>query len=297
MVEVIDKDSSNLAVDDIQKQLPSTLDGLNEVSKTLAGIAVPSTFSSSHGKLDEAVKQNKLIYQQMGAILKNPIDPDTQKTMDELSSNIEECTNTYLSVSIKDNEFILPNDLQNLVSKIKPYVMQKQDEYSRINTLMASFTEYFDSMSKLIVTFETSRVDMNQALTTARGDRTSWDQLFALIDNSEKIVQGVKNGYDNMKVPSQLKSFNNTFTPVLDDTLAYYIKLRLAAMEDKNFVKEGMIPEEAALKETEINELYQDSEKTNTSSVQNYQKFTSDFSVTKNKFLNPDYVMTLNKGK
>lgn len=297
MAEVIKKGGGALPVDGILAQLKTTYNSLNSISQDLGSIAPPSMFASSHNKLVEAVKLNKLMYQELETILDKPADPDIQKTLDTFSEDLEKCVNDYLSVDIKDTDFIIPDEIQNLPAMITPWVQQKQKEYSQVSTLIASFTKYFGDISALLVTYETSRTDMSQALRTARTDRTSWDQFYTILDKNEGIVKGVKESYDKLQVPSQLKTFNKDFAVILDDNLSYFEKLRLAAKADQEFVKDLLPPEEVTKKTAEIEAMYQDAEKINTTVVTNYQKYTADVSVQKDKFMNPDYVLSLIKGK
>lgn len=289
------KGSVDLPADEIKKILPTTYDAFNEISKDLSDIPAPSAFSASHNKLVEAVKLNKLIYQQLGDILRNPINQDMEKTINAMNQNIEECVNNYIAVDIKSSNFRLPDEVQNMTSKVNLWVKQKQSEYARVSELMASFSKYFNSMSALIVDYEGSRVDINTELNAARADRASWDKPLLLIEENEEKVKIVKANYESLKVPSQLKAFNKEFAPILDDTLLYYSKLRLAIQTDMGFNKEGLTEEQINAKTAEIQALYQDADASYSSANTNYQKYTANFAVQKDKFNDPEYVMTLMK--
>jgi uncharacterized Zn finger protein (UPF0148 family) len=143
MAEVIKKGGSTLPVDGILAQLKTNHDSLNSISQDLSSIAPPSMFAASHNKLVEAVKLNKLMYQELETILDKPADSDIQKTLDTFTLDLENCVNDYLSVDIKDTDFVIPDEIQNHPAKITPWVQQKQKEYSQVSTLIASFTKYF----------------------------------------------------------------------------------------------------------------------------------------------------------
>lgn len=295
IADILKKSSSVLPVSDILSKMPSTYDSLNKIDDDINSITVPATYSSAHDKLREAVKLNKQLYQQLEGILKNPTSPDTQKNMEALGKSIDQCMSGYTSVSIKNLNFTLPNEIIGITSKIQPWVKQKQTEYDQVSKLIASFSKYFEDMSKIILSYDNSKVDFSQALKTARADNTSWTILFEKISTSEKVINDIKGNYAKVSVPSQLKEFNKSFQPILDDTLAYCSKLKLAAEAEKNFKKEGMLPEAIKKRTDEIEALYKDAELSNTSSVTGYQKFSRDISAEKDNYMNPEFVMKLKK--
>lgn len=297
MVAVLKKGSNAFPVSDILKQIPEANNALNKIIENTSSIPAPSNYSSAHSKLIEAVKLNKQIYQQLEIILKNPTNSEVQKNKDALVNYTDQCMNNYTSIRINNFNFTLPNEIIDISAKTTPWIKQKQAEYSQVTSLIATFSKYFENISKIVLSYDGLKVDFTQALKKAQNDKTEWDNFFVLIDNNEKTVKDIKTNYEKISVPSQLKAFNSSFAPILDDTLTYYSKLRFAAQSEKDIKKEGMSPSELAKKMIEVEALYQDAEKSNTSSVMGYQRFAPDLSAQKDKFINPEYVLTLKTTK
>lgn len=297
MASVFNKGGNTLPVDELLKALPSAYSELDDIIEQCNKVVAPSNYIESHNKLEEGLKSNKAVYRQLESILKNPIDPDMDKNSEILSKYIEECSNAYGDVKIKDASFSLPDEIKSMPEKLEPWLKEKQDEYAEISNLMASFSKYFEDMSKLLLEFDSSRADLTQALNKTRNDNSSWDELFLLLDKNEKAVSSVKTKYIKLSVPSYIRTFNKRFGPILDGTLTYYSQLRTASLEDRKVKDEILFPEQAEEKEKEIEALYQEAEKVNASTTADYQKFTSDIEGEKNKYMNPEYVMTLKSGK
>lgn len=296
LAAVLNNDGA-LPTDNILSQLAPTYNALDDVTTKISGITAPSSFASSHQKLLDAVKLNKIIYQQLESIIKKPVDTNVADTISSFTQNIDTCMNDYLSIDIKGIDISMPDEIQNLPQRVDSWVQLKQTEYAQVASLIASFTKYFDAMSKILVSYDSSKVDISQSLNTAKADRTSWSKVLSLIDSSEAIVKTAKDTYSKLQIPSQLTTFNKDFLPILDDTLGYYAKLREAVQADMEFDKTGMTPEDITKKTNDIAALYQDAEKLNSSSSMNYQKFASSFSAQKDKFMDPAYVMTLKYNK
>jgi hypothetical protein len=296
-VAVLNKDTKTLQVNDILTQIPKTTDTFDKIIKDYNDITPPASSSSSNSKLGEALNLNKQLYQTLQIILKSPSDSQTQKNMELLSSQIDQCMNSYSLVGIKGIDFALPGDVLSLPVKIGPWVKEKQAEYSQVMTLIAGYTKYFDNMSRLFVSFQSARVDFNSAVISVRNNQSTWDSLFTQIDNSEKILKGIQTDYGKLSVPSELKTINKAFAPILTDSLLYLSKLRFAAQTEKNFIDDSLTPEQITKKNNDISALYQDAEKTNSTVLMNYQKYTSDLKGEQDRYLDPEYVLSIKTKK
>jgi hypothetical protein len=289
-----------LPADEILAKLPSVYDSLNKIHSAYDKISAPSTYAGAHELLGEAINNNKLAYQQMETILKTPVDPDIQKNIDLLSKYIDDCMSNYTSVKIKNIIFSLPENIIPLPDKLTTWAAQKKSEYSKIMVLIESFSKYFNEMSGLMVAFDTPRsLDIGTALSSARQDPESWDDLMSMIDDSQEGIRTINSNYTKLSVPSQLKNFNKGFGAILSDSLSYLDNLKAAAQAERDFlaIKDTLSVEDQTQKNNEITRLYQEAEKFNTLVKTNYQRFTVDLESEKGKYLNPEYVMTLKPGK
>ncbi|KPU46327.1 hypothetical protein OXPF_00550 [Oxobacter pfennigii] len=333
----IKADTETLLITDILKETPAARNALNTIAKSYDKISAPSVYAQSHASLGDAIRINKQVYDQLEAILKNPASADVQESMDQLSEYIDECMNNYATVETEDLSFTLPNEILSLSSRLQPWVAQKQAQYAQVSALIASFTEYFDSMAMLFSTYDTAAADFNQILISIRNNQEPWDALFEKIDASEGIINTVKENYIKQTVPTELKSINARFSPILDEMLDYYSKLRYAAVTEMNFnsvkpgderdidaggtdmetniydemgipdpngyqgpATRGSEPSQAVTQvrnEEDINRLYNDANMVYQSASQNYQQFALDLKAEKDKFLDPEYVLTLKSVK
>ena len=291
------KNSPMLPVDNIIKQIPSSIDNISQINENFSKIIAPSMYSDSHNKLGEAIKLNKLIYQQLGIILKSPIDPHIQKNAELLSQYLDQCMTDYMGIKIGNLSFSLPDETMGIPGKIAPWIKQKQSDYSQIMSLITTFSKYFEDMDKLFVTYQSSLLDLNQTLKSVKNRQATWEDLIAFIDKSNKLKTSVKTDYSKLSVPSYLKNINKLFGPILDESLNYNIKYRIAVMMDKNFNKELLTPAEVLQKTKDIELLYQDAEKVNSSFSLNYQKFATDFKTERDKYIDPEFVLKLKTGK
>lgn len=331
MAAIIDKDQKVLAVKDITNQIPSAVDAFNEINKDYSKIIAPSVYANNNEKLGEAIRLNKLLYQQMGLILGNPAGPDMQTDIDQLSRTIDDCISNYMSIKVKGLDFSLPNTMLAITSRIQPWVKQKQAEYSKIMTLITAYSKYFDDISKLFVAYDSASAEFNLTIRNIRSGQEQWDKLFIMIDNSEKIINDVKSQHDKLSVPSDLKNINKRFGPILDDLLAYYGKLKVAAQTEKKYNEEAASKEitepaeqteqprqdeqtqqgqtgsqnngrltekiEKINRQQEIDTLYEEADKLYQTASLNYQQFALDLKADKDKYLDPEYVLKIKSGK
>lgn len=296
MANIIIKSSESFNSEAIINALDNTIDLLNAIIADIEKIPVPSSYSDSQINLNEGVLYNKKIYQYMLSVLNNPIGENASTNINSMKDSISKCTNTYAAINIQNLTFSLPDEILKTESIITPWVEKKNNEYSQVSSLIDSFAVYFDKMSSIIINYENSKIDLTQEIKNAR-DNKAYNNLLALIDKCERDVKSAKTDYSKLTIPSYLKTFNSQFSIILDDTLSYYSKLRLAIAQERYFKKDGL--NEAQLKKAldDINNMYDDAEKTNTSTMQNYKKFATDFKNTKDNYLNPTFVYELKFGK
>ena len=296
MVSAIKKDN-NLPVQDILNKIPEEKKSFDTIIKNFDDITVPSMYSSSHSNLGKAIRLNREIYVKIDKILANPIDPNAKQNLDHLSSQIDECMSDYASVNIGDIAFSLPNEILSISSKVEPWVNQKQERYGSTMDQIKLFSNYFDSMTKLFGRFNETKVDFTQAIKDVRANQTSWDDLFSQIDENLNAKKAIKSDYKNLSVPSPVKSLNQKFMDILDESIAYDTKLRLAAEKESKFNKEGLTEDEIKVKQKEIEDAYKEAQKLDSSSSTAYQKYASIIGLEKEKYANPEFVMGLGQGK
>jgi RNA polymerase subunit RPABC4/transcription elongation factor Spt4 len=296
-VTVLTSNQKELPVSELLKQTPKTYDSFNTIIKDYGNIIIPSVYSEPNKALGEAINLNKAVYQDLNNILKNPADPQTEQNLTQLSKRIDQCMSLYTSIGVEDVSFSLPNEIISISSKVKTWANQKQAEYAQITKLIDGFTKYFDNMINVFLKYDKAKSDFNMGLKNVRGSTATWDDLFAQLDNSENLLKETQADYSKMSVPTELKSLNKGFAPILEESLLYISKFRFAAQAERDFVKEGLTPEQITLKTEEINTMYQDAEKNNTNAMQTYQKYASDLNGAKTNYLDPEYVLKLKTKK
>lgn len=287
---VLDKDTAQFPVDDVLKQLPATIDAFNSIIDKYNGIDPPSSYLSANKKLGDSIDLNKAIFTTLQTILQNPVDTGAQDNMKQLSDAVNQCMNGYTTIGIKNVNFSLPEEILSLPNKLDPFVSQKQSDNARVNSLIASYTQYFNSMSQLFESYTNARTDFNSIINNVRNNQAAWDDLFNKLDQSEDSLKDIKSSYSSLNVPSELSSLNKRFGPILDQSMLYIEKLRFAAQSEKNFNKDGLTQDQINQQTTQINNLYQLAEQENSNLTSNYQKFTSDMNAARDNYLDPNYV-------
>lgn len=296
IADTLKNEAESFPASDVLSKTGKVRDSLNKIAEDLSNISPPSAYSASQDKLQEALKLNKMIYTQLETLLKNPADADIKKNEEQLYKYIQECSEDYAGVNVKGIEFSLPKEIVSMSEKLGPWVSQKQSEYAKISALMSSFSKYFQDISQTLLSYEAVRVDITQALNKSRTEKNSWDELLSLIDKNEKAVSDAKASYIKIKVPSYLRAFNDRLGPILDNTLSYYNKLKQAVMTDMDFDEEAEPdPEKVAEKIDQIDAMYEEAEKINTETSDEYKKFTQDIETEKSKYMDAEYVMKLTK--
>ncbi len=297
MVSAIKSNSNDLPVQDILNKIPEEKKSFDSIIKNFDDITVPSMYSSSHSNLGKAITLNREIYVQIDKVLVSPIDPNAKQNLDHLSSQIDECMSDYASVSIEDIAFSLPNEILSISSKIEPWINQQQEKYGSTMDQIKLFSSYFDSMTKLFGRFNEAKVDFTQAIKNVRAKQTSWDDLFSQIDENLNAKKAIKSDYKNLSVPSPVKSLNQMFMDILDNSISYNTKLKSAAEKESSFNKEGLTEDEIKVKQKEIEDAYKEAQELNSSSSAAYQKYASIIGLEKEKYANPEFVMGLGQGK
>lgn len=291
MAEILRKDDNDFPVSDIISKIPETKKSLDKAAENLGNISAPSKYSASHNKLKQALELNNMIYTQLEDVLSSPASSDIQKNEEQLYKYIEQCSDTYSSVKIENSSFALPEDITSISSKLGPWVQHQQNKYAKVSELMSSFSKYFEEISKTLLNYENSKVDITQALKKSRFDKTSWDELLSLIAKNEKSIGDIKASYIKIHAPSELRNFNNRFSSILDSSLDYYSKLKQAVVTDMNFdEEEEPDAEQVDKKINEIDAMYEEAEKMNSSITSDYRKFTQDIESEKSKYMNPEYI-------
>lgn len=291
------EDKDSFSVEEIKKVLPAVSDSFGEATKGTDSMQIPSKHSDSHEKLLEAIRLNRLIYQQLGTVLESPLDSNSEGNINLLSTSIDDCANNYAGVKIDDIEISLPDVVLSLPEKCSSYVKKQKTEYAQVMTYINSFSRYFDEMIKLFTKLDTSKADFVQEVKNARNKAATWESVLSQIENSEGIVRGVKTNYLKLSVPSQLKNTNKGFSSILDTSLNYYSKLRTAVLAERSFKKEGLSETEIAEKLESFDKMYENAEKINSSNRSKYQRYMTDMNSSKDRFMKPEYVMDLIKNK
>jgi hypothetical protein len=163
-VNVLNSNQKELPVSEIIKQIPKTYDSFKDIIDSYGGTTIPSIYSGPNKTLGDAINLNKVIYQDLNNILKNPADPKTEQNLSQLSKDIDQCMKLYTSVGIENVSFTLPNEIISISSKVKAWASQKQAEYAQVTKLIDGFTKYFDNMINIFLKYDKSKSDFNMTL-------------------------------------------------------------------------------------------------------------------------------------
>ena len=299
MASILGKDDKTLPAGDISSKADSLSNTFGKILSEMNDITPPAKYSSLNNDLKDTISRNKEIYEITKKILDAPTGSDADNDLKTLRNTVDQCMNSYTSIRLSTISFSLPDSISGLPPKIGEYVDQKKSDFAKASALIDVFSDYFNDISKLVLSYDSDIENMDQVINNARTFKTmnSWNALYSLISKNRKAVNNIKSEYYNISVPSYLKSFNSEFSGVISDTLSYYSKLRLAAQTEQNFKAYGFTYMQISEQTKKFDKLYNNADSYRSSAAEKYHKFTIDMNTQKNKYLNADYVVTLTQQK
>lgn len=265
------------AVKDIDKLDPSNKDGLQSIVtkvakaeasiqsciKDLSKISPPAKYKDHYSLFLEALSLNKKIYTQTNLILKNTKSKDLQKAIDALDKNIGDATTAYENSKLDKVYIKLPGEILTLWDKVGSYAMNSYSNYESKARLLEQYTEYFNSMDKIIENFTNEKQDLKTYIDAISAGKTSIGDVYAAIENKLSKLNSIKNSYTKLSVPSKTAAQHRRFNDIINNYSSYCeeYKSALTELEEAGSNQDALMEvnislEELYVKLEEINVSY-----------------------------------------
>lgn len=197
------------AITKAESSIQGCINNLSEVSP-------PGDYKEQYSSFREALSLNKKIYTQTNLILKNTKSKDLQKAIDALNKCIKDTSTAYENSKLDRVYIKLPGEILTLWDKVGSYAMASYSNYESKERLLEQYTEYFNSMDKIIEGFVNEKQDLNTYIDAISANQTTISDVYTEIDKKLGRLYNIKNSYTKLSVPSKTAVQHGRFNNLID---------------------------------------------------------------------------------
>lgn len=276
--------ASNIKIDTLKSTKPETLaeqmkaqkNILDSQEKIFSEMKPFKKYEKQHADVIALIHKENEIVGQVIQIISNPLDANTETSINGLKDNIAELKTLSEQIKVPNANLVSNVNLSAVPEQLNLFVTeQKKINEAKMEKLSAN-QEFFRQMDDAIHRYDGAKLDLGKILDSNKTSGMIWADYFNVLDRAKSERVGIRNVVSDITAPEGTEDLKRSFRGVLDSSISYCELMREAANLGFNNYHADRMKKENAAKDVD-------------SQVQNdYAAFIDKYNAAKKRLTNPN---------
>ena len=215
--------------EDIRNRLKETKDALDRHAQEFAQKKPFKDYEKQHADVTDLLQKESLLIDQIVQITDNPLDENTDATMEEIKQNIDAIKDLSSGIQVPTASFTPSVDLASAVQQLAIFVSAKKKENKEKMERLAANQKFFRQMDEAIDQHNSAREDLGSMLESTRKSSIIWADYFNLLDRARSTRMSVRYKVDLINPPAGTEHLKQQYLAILDKSVRYCELMSMAA--------------------------------------------------------------------